>query len=305
MFSVGTKIRLVASSCDKQTGPKRGSMGYVASYSDGSYVDESRGMVIGVGSVMFFRYGFEQRTRLEQKEVAFVFPIVNRNKGDFHPQVTRIKDLINGRGNSDIIDQLRSTVTMKSQMPVVLAAPVTANDQSLLDCPDNEFKAWVSSHLVSGSFGMYIHGALMSMHFTQANHEQLANKTTWESFRNMAMDRDYRLMALDEWVNRRNEVIGIFQMIIAMAGRKENKNLVDNHTQHIIMRSGKMGTQDLYNTLALSLLNKPIMDNIRDILGHSKGLAGVISVIEDIETVRGELLVLSARMERKYSNMCK
>jgi len=299
MFDVGTKVRLLASSARKQTSPRRGSLGYVSRINEHMYVDLERGAIVALANINFFRYGFEKKTRLERKEVGVVFPIIDRKKGDIQGQVLRLKDLVEGRGDSGWAMKMLSCVTLKPVMPLTIAVPVSNCGESLVDCSVPEFKSWIQSYLDSSSFNNFLETVLMTGHHTRSNYPPLANRAIWETLRSMVMDNDYRKHQFSNWIKSREKVITDLRMITAMAQRN-NKKINYLGTLDLFIRNPKMSKSDAYNLMSGFVFNKPLIEETRHTL-LPVASTPVLEYLEDIESAASVLLVLSDSLERKYS----
>lgn len=301
MFGVGTKIRLVASSCRKQTGPKRGSLGYISSMTGRPHTSIKMNTVARIAKVVFFKYGFEKKDRLEQKDIVVVFPIVDRKKDNVRSKIDKVKNLVDGRNDSTLIEHVRNSITNKSNTPVAIAVPVTTDGLSLLKCSANEFKAWVSSYIMSNRFAPFVQNATMLGHYKQAKHAQLAQSSTWNTLRSMSMGRDHRMKYLKGWEQDRGCVVDTFRIILSMFARNESKNLCDENINNIILSTDSPSREGVYSRLSQILFNEPALNRIKRATAGARNYPALIDNLEDIEAVRGELLVLSDRMRRRYN----
>jgi hypothetical protein len=302
MFEVGTKIRLLASSCERTTGPRRGSTGYVSSIL-GSVVLEQLSLCASLTEVVFFRYGFETKERVEKKSVVLVFPIISKEgKGDVHQQVKAISDKVLGRGGNEWKEPLMSYFDCSNSTTMALAAPVQISVCSLADCSKSEFAAWVDSLLNSQELTMFLHEASAHRHYTNSNFPGLNRTSTWDTLRHMSLDRSYKLARVDNWLKdstTRETSIRALRAVTIMSGAREFKSKRDALAQAFLGIQLKKPIEPgrFYEYTQMILMRKALVDSLAE-MARQLDSKYLLSYTEDLEAVRGELLVLSARLER-------
>ena len=317
MFEIGTKIRLVASSCHKKTGLRRGSVGYVSNVHNPVAYPDYNMLVCSVIAV-FYRYGFDKRTRVEKQQFINVFPIVDGKRGDIFPQAMESVDLVSGeRVEPNWEKSLRQFYSATPKTPIAIAIPVGASECSLLNCDANEYRAMFSSYVTSQKLQRYVHSAIMTGHMSKAKSDTLAMFSNWHTIQNMSVDRKFRFLMLKDWLStesRRKEAIALLQMIIAMMNRKELGVEITQAQYRLIDLFGDGGREvarfQVYDRLKNVLLNRAVMKQLQYGEGVFGGMfkptKGMLACLEDIETTMGSFLVLSDRLESEYSqHRCK
>lgn len=302
MFETGTKIRLIASSCKKSTGPKRGSMGYVSREIE-SVVLTQLSLCASFFEIFFYRYGFEKRRRVEKKSVVLVFPIVSQEgKGDIHQQVKVVSDMVVGRCSDEWHNSLLSYFGATPETTIAIAAPAQVSECSLLDCSKSELSAWAESYLSSSNFVMFLQNASATGHYSNSNFPALKQPSTWDTLRHMSMDRSYKLARLDNWMldkETRETAVRALRAISIMAGRQEFGHQVRNTTGNFMSMPlhKPIDPGRFYENMRHVLMRKAVIDKVAD-LAKSVESRHLLLYTEDLEAVRGELLVLSARLEK-------
>lgn len=308
MFEIGTKICLAASSCEKKTGPKRGSLGYVSKIVNPIAYREHNIVVCRL-SVVFYRYGFEQKTRVEKQKLVAAFPMADSSKGDIYPQVEETVDLISGKHGQDWADALRSFYALPKKGTIAIVVPVEVNEHSLMDCSNDEFKAMITAHSTCDEFQMYLHRVSMSGHFRNARNEKLASSSNWHTLQNMSADRTFRGRMFRDWLSNtksRKDAVTFIRMVMAMMQRKNYAKLILNasnalnSTINSRSKDKSITTSLAYDSLTKVLFIRPVIRKLMEdcITGGDKR---ILAFLEDVEITRGTLLLLSDRLERKYS----
>lgn len=291
MFDPGTKIILVESSLHKSVGPRRGSIGYVSNCRHVRVVPiitegfGSFSVVASLCETLFIRFGFEERGRIERKTVISVFPMIRNgsllnkenkkeaNKED-NPGITKhMKDfcyMISSQKDAYLWENVRDVCEVSSNVPIVLATPLSYDITDLTTCDDLEFKAWLASHLTSISMAKFIGRTVQSGHYTKYNDEELSKSETWDYLYRLTGDREFRgdfikLQVRD--IEERRKCVFLIRKIAAALSRanlKKARNAVEeiqfmSKLDFLSACYDIMGPY-LYNKVAVLLFEKVLRD---------------------------------------------
>lgn len=157
MIKTGTKIIILSSSCRKKTGPRKGSIGFVSQMkqygSEISYIEEED-VFVNLTRVVFTRYGFESKERMELKYFMNVLPnymakrkigpvLINKSaevmKSD-HTRITLLK-----RRYMDVYGKTAALATVGVMVPI-------QTTDNIMSFSDNIFSAWLYSFLRENRF---------------------------------------------------------------------------------------------------------------------------------------------------------
>lgn len=164
MFTTGTRVIVLDSSFKGNTGPKRGSVGYVLDMKAGqygSYFDEKNWWFPTLHRICFVRYGFESKKRVESKFFISLFPYVTRShvRDDYDEEKLIEKRLGTVFGfdptGKEVYDKIRYSVTSefgKKHVHTGVIAPLPSRDWNLITKDPCEFAAWVDCFMKSPSF---------------------------------------------------------------------------------------------------------------------------------------------------------
>lgn len=250
MFEPGTKVILVESSLHKATGPRKGSIGYV---SNCSFTHAIPTAVEGLGTfnvvaslceILFIRFGFEEHSRIERKNVISVFPLIKNgrlfDKGsgnkkeidkDRYSIDKNIKDfcsMIATQKESYLWENVRCSCEVSSSVPITLATPINYDTTDLTTCKEVEFRAWVISYLNNLSMYKFIDNSIKSLHYTNYNDADLHRPEIWNHLQSLTNDRDYR----QDYINshsvgpeERKECILLIRKLMSTISRLRLKNI--------------------------------------------------------------------------------
>lgn len=178
MFTPGSKIAVIESSCERRLGPKKGSIGYVTS-SRNVVIYPMKNYVVTAAEVgvYFTRYGFERKERQERKTIVALLPlkkVLPAEKEGLRAAcvdaVERTKYFIRDRSALDSLfkfkgshgsNRLVDMLCTGRKTPVVVAAPVSCAGDNPVTMTDIEFSAWLSSHIFNKAFSTFIMEALL------------------------------------------------------------------------------------------------------------------------------------------------
>lgn len=300
MFGLGSKIILVSSSVEKSAGPRRGSVGFFCQ-SRSSRVFLNHSICASYSDVVFVKYGFEKKHRLEKKQVINIFPIIRRELGeDIEQQVINTATKIAGK-NSDAGAQstIRAYFDAPPTTPIVMATPYGCYG-NLLEGNRTEARGWVEAILSNQSFALFVHHALNSRHYTRSSMSLLQHSLTWEAVRTMIMDRDYRKSRLDLYSKEPKlllQTIQILRSMVVMMERKPISTFANNvYGSFMGMNLHKpIDAERAYHLIMENIFNTVVRDILVE-LAASTSSSSLLKFLEDIKSVSGVLGVLSARL---------
>jgi hypothetical protein len=240
MFDPGTKVILVESSLHKTVGPRKGSIGYISNSPNTRIIPiitegfSSFSVVAALCEIIFIRFGFEERGRMERKTVISVFPVVkngsflNKNDGEIDFGATKhMKDLCNmivSQKDSYSWENVRDVYGASNNVPIVLATPLSYDATDLTTCDEIEFKAWLSSYLTSIPVNKFIQKTLQSLHYTKYNDTELNKSETWDYLYRLVGDREFRndyvRLRSKDIEQRRKSILLVRKIIAAMLHTK-------------------------------------------------------------------------------------
>jgi hypothetical protein len=291
MFDPGTKVILVESSLHKSVGPRRGSIGYV---SNCRHIRVVPVITEGFGSfsvaaslceILFIRFGFEERGRIERKTVISVFPMMRNgsllnkeikkeaNKEDNPDIAKHMKDfchMISSQKDSYLWENVKGICDVSPNIPIVLAAPLSYDTTDLTVCSELEFKAWLASHLTNISISEFIGRTMQSGHYTKYNDKELNKSETWNNLYRLTGDREFRgdfIKLQTRGIEERKECVFLIRKMVAALSHTYLKK-VRSAIEEIQFMSKLdflsacydiMGPY-LYNKIVVSLFEKTLRD---------------------------------------------
>lgn len=167
MFELNEKITIVASSCSKKIGPRKGSIGYVMPYSQAFSSIPNIDIIAEYVNVAFLRYGYEKKYRVERAEVIAIFPMLNSPR---EPIMKERLGMLNRYINSDnskatiFKTKTRKVFNASERVPIVLALPTFTPRADLATCSDEEFACWFSTCILSSQINSFVNTALFTKH---------------------------------------------------------------------------------------------------------------------------------------------
>ena len=185
MFEVGSKVIITESSHQKSIGPRRGSIGYVASYRDTVISPALPNICMSIGSVIFHRFGFEECTRSEAKSVIFVFPLIEIGKSE--KAVTDLVSIISSKKNDNTFSAVRKDFGVDPSAPLVTAIPMICGN--LTNCDNNELISWATSVLSDERFRMSLHNTTKTKHYENSRYKSVGSGSLLRSFMEMSGDK--------------------------------------------------------------------------------------------------------------------
>lgn len=234
MFCLGEKVKLIASSCHKKTGPRKNSIGYITVFDTSLFISDLCGIVAVAADIRFLRYGNEKDCRFETKRVGLVFPILQQ------PDTTKKlqKFLHSIDKNAESLKKIRIATGVSEDTPIIMAIPDYTPEINFEICSNQEFSCWFESCIMAPQMNSFVNEALLSQHFFQnKNHEILMQKLL--SIRNMALDKNARQNVLKTiygnkiqrkiWIN----VLRIITITIKLIEQKKVINRVYSKLDHM------------------------------------------------------------------------
>jgi hypothetical protein len=137
MFYKGTKVIIIGSAVTRRAGPRVGSIGYILSVSDSLGHNEKGDIFYCTAKVLFTRYGYQDRERLEIKKVILVAPEV------FHEQNTK----------DNIIQKLKRYVRTEKRNHIVAVPVNTCSEEDKAIVLFS--KLMCDSHLIANLYNVY------------------------------------------------------------------------------------------------------------------------------------------------------
>ena len=225
MFDVGTKVILIDSSYQKTTGPRKGSIGYVANCSDFD-ADNDLSVVTAICEVYFIRYGFEKHRRLERKHIISVIPILTSNPEE--SAYRQAKTLGSKLESEELIRFVRARYSHIFNATIAMMCPLVQAGADLTTCEPNEFKAWILSHLTNTHFENFIHESLQSKHYTNYVDGGINSPEIWNVLLGAFMldkhGRDAFMGSLLECDDKRKRFVNTFRMVATSYSNNKSRN---------------------------------------------------------------------------------
>jgi len=159
MFRGGTEVMVMGSSFKRTTGPKVGSLGFVAANENGARVTDIKtpkgtniSVCVQAETVFFTRYGFEMGRRCEVKRVLNIFP----STGD-KTSIAEFTDTVNFLMSEKMDEhwvKLKKMLCIRPEDFVVMLVPYVFSD--LLNTQKIELLAWVNSLIYQNDFANFM-----------------------------------------------------------------------------------------------------------------------------------------------------
>ena len=313
MFDPGTKIILVESSLHKTVGPRKGSIGYISNCYDTrtfNLIKEGFDYVSVIASlceVLFIRFGFEERGRMERKTIIALFPIFKsggvkkaKNKeNELNPikSMANLCQLITSQKDSYLWENIKANYETSPSIPVVVASPLNYDNTDLTMCDDIEFKAWILSYMTNTIMSKLVRGTRQSGHFSKSNDNELSSKGTWDELQLFIDDRSYRGDCVNRWASSaeaRAKSISLIRKIMAVQSRSFMKKAMEdiNNIHNIDMHDY---VTTIYNTICPYMYNKLVMSLFAK-LCYNFNVPEISATIGEIEAIISECTALSDSM---------
>jgi len=209
MFINSSKIVVLKSSHIGTTGPKKGSIGYINRVLN-TVLLEHVSVCATYCDVSFIRFGFEKKTRCENKMIIALFPIPD-NKNSAKDQVSRLDSKINRKKKNKFLDLIRQYFMIgNKKATIVMAAPVYHKSTDLLKCSPNEFTAWLLSLAANKIFMDFITSLLITEKYTKSVVPIIKTGDLLKTLQNMYVDKQFRKLITSTWANNidsRGEIV--------------------------------------------------------------------------------------------------
>lgn len=288
MLNTGTKVWVVASSCQKKIGPRHGSIGYVSGFNDFDSTSIDGNIVLSPRKIIFLRYGFEKRLRVETREVLLACPILRDKKADASSQI------------NSLCNEIKRFKTKQSSSHIVVVTPIN-DGTSLMDCSAVEFRAWISSYLRCPYFNSFTQLTLSHGYFTNFGNELLKKRTAWETMRLACIDNEFReskirywLYDKENWEDRIN-ALRIMTLFCTRANIRYISRFAYDDLNYLLQIDAAP-REIVYKKLLPFLLNSAALEVFKPIARENKDLC---RIIDDIEAIQNGFRGLSARVERE------
>lgn len=164
MFPIGTQVSIVMSTANKKLSPRCGSIGYVSGTGPTRFLasDHKKGMVVTPISIIFTKYGNEDRLRRERRAVLNVIPIETH---DSEQSVEENLENLKKRFKKNFPffkKQAENSAT-------VCAGTIIPKDtfSNIIEDKEIKNKAWVQSHIEHYYFNKIIPDILKQLKYSQ------------------------------------------------------------------------------------------------------------------------------------------
>ncbi len=250
MFGSNTRVVVLASSTNKHTSPKYGSIGHVVNAGKVRYymqdtIKLGNGVAVGAVDTIFTRYGLgKNRDHTERREVLCVVPVMRKPpeyEKDFAIQ-DRMKRAVSKFLKEDFTSSTWYNIKCNhaknpDYVSVCMVAPTPGYGLDLMTCEKVELRGWLESFLLAYSFK-----ALISK---MCNHIYVNKFPFGASHREMLMilnectkSKSYRREFLNESVfrskARRQAAIETLRGVVAIGTARDANNSTDNQVAHAI-----------------------------------------------------------------------
>lgn len=164
MFPIGTQISIIMSTANKKLSPRCGSVGYVSGMGPTKFLTSNyeQGLVVTPISIIFTRYGNENRLRKEKRVVLNVIPIETHNsKQNAGESIKNLKK-----------DFKRNHSFFKKEAEnngAICAAAIIPRDtfSNILENKEIKNKAWIQSHIEHYYFNKVMPDILKQLKYSQ------------------------------------------------------------------------------------------------------------------------------------------
>jgi len=299
MFDLGTQIVVLASNKRKNTGFRRGSIGF-ASTCLRSNTFYKYGFVATINEIFFSRYGFELKDRVEKKTIISIFPIIKSPMEDTETQILSLIKRINSPKSTIIWNDINDYFGMSQTTPVALAIPLNYKRTNLADCSNNEFKAWVNSVFLNSNFVSWLNGLMVTNHFVNSNMLNINCKSI-RIIHQMVVDREYRhskLISICKNNDTKKSITVVIKALLVMFGRTEKNNLINYliavmHNTDI--NDKKLLFRSILNNIVVSLYSPSVFEALKNNfkkINHTEAL----NVINTIEATKHSVITLHSSL---------
>jgi len=287
MFDLGTKIMLMASSCHKKTGPRKGSVGYVTTLFHAYKSICNKRIFVTPASVKFLRYGNEKRHRFETKSILLVFPVI---RNDTETSLKAFINIINSDKCVKDWNDILATMSLKENTPVAIAAPIYTPEVSFETCTHEELRCWFESCLLSQQISSFVNRALISHHPFKENVPCITNDHL-TTLREMIISKQVRHAVMNDMyedISLRNQWISILRMIEIISESAEQETILNN--LYDIFATGLYGKDSkgaVLPTEVYKILSPYIFRNkfkvFKNVFVNKKGFPKIIKEMEGIK----------------------
>lgn len=285
MFGLGEKVRLIASSCHKKTGPRKNSIGYITPFDATLTVLNNFNLVALAADIKFLRYGNEKKDRFETKRVELVFP---KLRDCTLNKMQRFMSTIDKHVEN--WDKIRFTLNISKDVPIVIAVPIYTPKVNFKTCSNQEFSCWFESCIMSPQINSFVNKTLISHHFFR-NEVYIGLIQNLSTLRSMMLDKYVRQECLKTICKNREQRkvwVNTLRMLIITIKHIEQKkvtNKLRGELHHI-------NSSNLYSILIPYLFYHTFFIFKNIYIKYSK----FNKVITEIENTKTAILALTTKV---------
>lgn len=250
MFDPGTRIAIIHSS-EKSTGPRQGSIGYVARYGGTHRItDHPLAAYIYTLVIYFTRYGYEEKARKEIRQINVITPI------GFTAQYLSVQQFIKKLEDKDIFQSLLSMANMSdNQHPFCVLGPLDT-PINMIEQNDNVFSAWLRSHLLFEEYTNIIDNFLGKKKASDVCSILGLDRMFIRNLASMSYDRFIRKELTPSMLEQRKKTIKTIRCLMAMYRVSKNEQFMtwmDDQTFTLISNEGRLNALEFYNKIIPNL----------------------------------------------------
>jgi hypothetical protein len=260
----------------------------------------SRNLVVMPSKIVFYRYGFEQHTRVEESAILLVFPILNSDNRNISSQITSLCASI--RAKDKALMELLDLGSTHRTTTMAVAAPIHSTAASLIHGDKNVFKSWVKANIRCPSIATFITQVLAHGYYAGSNDEEISDIDIWIALSMMASNDTFLYSStFEENAKGRTRTVRLIRMMLAMWGRAYCQELIARVYNHTLLDVDSKLTP--YSGLSLIIQNKHALNLLKEKLlkVKDKNRKPVLRSIEDVLTAHNIIRELSTRLEKNHS----
>jgi len=208
MFESNTKAIVLASSANKNIGPKYGSVGYVVSSGNPVYVQKlpiANGATISLTDMLFIRYGFGKERAAERRLILNIFPVLAKplQKGSSIPK--EMDKLLRNFSKYEFNEEpwfgiKASQAPNPSRLIVAILAPLKSAGEDLISCSREEFEAWFNSYAMNVAMTAILSKVCSEPYYSRLPFET-SHKELLRLFKNYSRSKDDKETLIKHVIN--------------------------------------------------------------------------------------------------------
>jgi len=238
MFEQRERLIVLSSSVSsKDTGPRKGSIGYFISTSD-IYRNNKHDVCVSEADIIFSRYGYEKKHRAERKKVIILFP--STKYGDIVLS-TRGRELVEkvNSAKSGVVEDIRGMERWShNNLHVIVAAPSQTN---ILKLDEEELVCWAVAFL-HGEISRSVTRMTGSGYYVNSTFKGLSVNSLWNKLLHAGADRGSMGKLLTEIStfdkNKLKEFIEITSAMSAIGRRSAGVSAINNMSSFLVNEIG-------------------------------------------------------------------